>query len=157
MTAAIQKQIDAAKALPLRSAGTSPVASAKELPRAAALPQTQEMTFPGKVPGNNGAGGLLRMHWRRRLELQKGYRLQVLVAGLRPMAGPVRLELVRYSIGPQMDFDNLVSTGKSTIDALVRCGILPDDNPTIIAERSYTQERAPDKASQRTVIRLIPL
>lgn len=22
-----------------------------------------EITFPGKIPGNNGKGGLLRLHW----------------------------------------------------------------------------------------------
>lgn len=127
------------------------------LASAAVIGKSQEISFDGRVPGNNGPGGLLRLHWRKRQKLADAYLLRVKCAGLRPMAGPVRLELVRYSIGRQSDFDNLVSTGKGTTDALVRCGILPDDNPTVIAERSYTQQRAASKAEQRTVIRLIQL
>lgn len=117
----------------------------------------QEITFPLKVPGNNGPAGLLRLHWRLKLALQNAYTKRVWAAQLRRYVGPVRLELVRYSIGRQMDYDNLVSTGKMLVDALVRNSILPDDNPTVIAERSYTQERAESKEAQRTVIRLIPL
>lgn len=120
--------------------------------------KTQEITFPGKVPGNNGAGGLLRMHWATKKKLLANYMLAVKGRpGFARYSGPVRIELVRYSIGPEMDYDNLVSTGKLILDAIVRCGILPDDNPTVIAERSYTQERAASKAEQRTVIRLIQL
>lgn len=38
----------------------------------------------------------------------------------------------------------------------MKAGILPDDNPQVIPERSYTQVRCkPDE--QRTVIRLTPL
>jgi hypothetical protein len=158
MTSAEYRALNAPKTVntaPPRSA--APPSKGKTHPAIVGERVAQEITFLGKVPGNNGANGLLRMHWRKRLEYQKAYRVQVAAARLCPMAGPVRLELVRYSIGPLMDYDNLVSTGKSTIDALVRCGILPDDNPTIIAERSYTQERAESKEAQRTVIRLIPL
>lgn len=118
--------------------------------------RSQEITFPGKVPGLNGAGGLLRMHWSKRKALGGLHGWQVRAAQLSPMAGPVRLELIRYSSGPQMDYDNLVSTGKSIVDAIVRNGILPDDNPQVIPERVYTQARCrPDE--QRTVIRLTPL
>ncbi len=119
--------------------------------------RSQEITFLGKVPGNNGAGGLLRMHWRARGKLADDYQYIAAMARLQPMAGPIRLELVRYSTGRPSDFDNLVSTGKLILDAIVKAGILPDDNPAVIAERSYTQERAASKDQQRTVIRLIPL
>jgi hypothetical protein len=158
MSAAEYRALNAPKT-PATGPRNAPAPSPKGKTQPAAVGEriTQEITFPGKVPGNNGANGLLRMHWRKRLEHQKAYWLHVLAAGLQPMVGPVRFELVRYSIGPLMDFDNLVSTGKCTTDALVRAGILPDDNPTIIAERSYTQERAESQAAQRTVIRLIPL
>lgn len=120
-------------------------------------PVMQEIVFNEVVPGNNGPTGLLRMGWRKRQRLAGQYEWVVAAARLAPMHGPVRLELVRHTIGGQLDFDNLVSTGKLPIDAIVRCGILSDDNPTIIAERSYTQQRAASKAEQRTVIRLIAL
>lgn len=147
----------ASKPLPVRSAGTSPVSSTKEPSPPPAPPQSQEITFNSLVPGNNGPNGLLRMGWRKRQRLAAEYEWVVAAARLVPMTGPVRLELVRYTIGGQLDFDNLVSTGKLPIDAIVRCGILPDDNPAVIAERDYRQERAEGKGYQRTVIRLIPL
>ena len=116
-----------------------------------------EIVFPGKVPGNNGAGGLLRMHWSAKSNLLGTYSWLVRSATKTRHAGPVRLELIRYSIGRLMDYDNLVSTGKFPIDAIVKAGVLPDDNPAIIAERRYTQQRAASAAAQRTVIRITDL
>lgn len=143
-----------------RSKGTKAATKAPQatpVPAAAvASPVAQEMTFAGVVPGLNGSGGLLRMHWSKRKALGGLHGWQVRSAQLRPMAGPVRLELIRYSAGGQMDYDNLVSTGKSILDAIVRSGILPDDNPQVITERTYTQVRC-RPAEQRTVIRLTPL
>jgi hypothetical protein len=154
MTEAIRKQLEAhgvAQERTKRVATTLVPASANEAIVA------QEITFDFVVPGNNGAAGLIRMHWTKRQSLGGLFGWKVRAAQLRPMLGPVRLELTRYSIGPQMDYDNLVSTGKLPIDALVRGGILPDDKPAVIAERTYTQLRAESKASQRTVIRLTQL
>lgn len=76
---------------------------------------SQEIMFSGSLPGNNGNGGLLRMHWRKRGKLLESLIIRVKCHGLRPMSGPVRLELVRYSIGRAMDYDGLVSTGKLPI------------------------------------------
>lgn len=134
-----------------------PPAPTKDTKAPVAAAEAQEIAFNEVVPGNNGAGGLLRSHWTRKRRLLASYEWVVGAARLAPMLGPVRLELVRYSIGPSMDYDNLVSTGKLLVDAIVRCGILPDDKPAVIAERDYRQVRTNDKASQRTVIRLIPL
>ena len=111
------------------------------------------LTFPGRVVGNNGKGGLLRMHWAAKKKLTTRFIWQVLAqAGGRRFTGPVRLELVRYSIGSPMDYDNLVSTGKLLTDAIVRAGVLPDDTPAVIAEREYRQERAAGKDGQKTVV-----
>jgi len=133
------------------------VASTTEPPQASRVAQGQEITFPGVVPGNNGPRGLLRSHWTRRRKLLTGYEWVLRAANPIPMSGPVRLELTRYSVGTAMDYDNLVSTGKLLIDALVEGGILPDDNPQVIAERAYTQVRISDNQAQRTVIRLTDL
>lgn len=160
MTAAYRAQLLAAGAkLPVEPRKLAPVprtplpstSAPLQLPKG---PQAQEIVFPGKVPGLNGAGGLLRMGWRRAQQLKKNYLLLVKAARLLPMAGPVRLELIRYSTGRDMDYDNLVSTGKAGTDALVKAGILPDDNPQIIPERTYTQTKVATAAEQRTVIRL---
>lgn len=118
---------------------------------------TTEIVFPGKVPGNNGPGGLLRMHWAAKAKFLASCMWLVRFATKAKHTGPVRLELVRYSTGGPMDYDNLVSTGKFLVDAVVRAGVLPDDNPHVIAERHYSQVKAKSKADQRTVLRIIDL
>jgi len=160
MTSAEYRALQSGKApvKPLAAARVprSPLPAPKETREPGEAGRSQEITFPGKVPGLNGAGGLLRMHWRRAQQLKQGYLLLVKAGGLRSMLGPVRLELVRYSTGRDMDYENLTSTGKYPTDALVKAGILPDDNPQVIPERVYTQARCrPDE--QRTVIRLTAL
>jgi hypothetical protein len=157
MIADIQRQIAAAKAGNSPRIAPAPSPKGKTQPAVVGERTTQEIAFNCVVPGNNGKGGLLRAHWTERGRLLGQYEWMVTAARLRPMAGPIRLELVRYSIGPQMDFDNLVSTGKLLVDALVRCQILEDDKPAVIAQRDYRQAKAPGKDCQRTIIRLIPL
>lgn len=157
MTEAVRKQLEAA-GVPVKR--TSAPRSPKSPPAPVASPtgqEKQEVVFSTVVPGNNGTRGLLRIHWTQRQRLALSYEYIVHAARLAPMPGPVRLELVRYSTGPPMDYDNLVSTGKLLVDALVRCGVLPDDKPAVIAERHYSQQRAEGKDTQRTVIRLTQL
>lgn len=160
MTADVRRQLEAAGAkLPAPAARVPLKAprSTTEPPQGPNASQGQEITFCCVVPGNNGPNGLMRAHWTERGRLIGQYEWIITAARLRHMPGPVRLELIRYSTGPQMDYDNLVSTGKLLIDALVRCRVLEDDKPTVIAERVYTQERAASKDAQRTVIRLTDL
>ncbi|MDQ6481608.1 hypothetical protein [Dyadobacter sp. LHD-138] len=66
--------------------------------------------------------------------------------------GPVRLELIRYHAGQQLDYDNLVATGKITIDSIVLAGVILDDKPAIIKERDYSQVKVKSKLDQKTVI-----
>ncbi len=116
-----------------------------------------EIVFQGRVVGNNGKGGLLRMHWMAKTKLLNQYQWAVSAgAGFKKHRGPVKLELTRHSSGVEMDYDNLVSTGKLLIDAIVKAGVLPDDNQAVIAERSYRQVKA-KKDAQRTVIRITDL
>lgn len=116
-----------------------------------------EIIFPGHVPGNNGRSGLLRMHWTKRQQLKERYAWQVAAANPGRHTGPVRLELIRHSTGPDMDYDNLVSTGKLLTDCLVKRGVIPDDKPAVIVERDYRQTRAKNSDCQMTVIRIIDL
>jgi hypothetical protein len=120
-------------------------------------PLITELTFPGVIPGNNGPKGLLRMHFQKRKQLKERYIFYVRSLTSNRHTGPIRLELIRYSIRPVMDFDNLVSTGKILIDAIVLAGVLPDDNQSIIPQREYRVEKAATKNDQRTVIRIIDL
>lgn len=113
---------------------------------------TTEITFPGFLPGNNGAKGLLRMGWRKRNKLRDTYVWWVRSKTKNRHPGPVRIRLVRYSVGIQMDWDNLVSTGKIPIDSLVLAGVIVDDKPVIIQIREYEQVKAASKKEQKTVI-----
>jgi Holliday junction resolvase RusA-like endonuclease len=112
---------------------------------------TTEITFPGYVAGNNGPKGLLRMNWRKRNKLRDTYVWWVKSKTKNRHAGAVRFTLTRYSSGVEMDYDNLVSTGKLTGDALVIAGVIADDNKSVIQERVYKQVKA-SKGDQKTVI-----
>lgn len=113
---------------------------------------TTEITFPGFVPGNNGPKGLLRMNWRKRKKLLDTYVWWVRSKTKNRHPGQVKFTLIRHSIGVQMDFDNLVSTGKLTGDSLVLAGVIIDDKPAIIKQREYIQVKVASKNEQKTVI-----
>ena len=117
---------------------------------------TTEITFFGRLPGNNGVGGLLRLHWAKRKKLAERLDWIVRASTTYCHLGAVHLELVRYTTSSiQLDFDNLVSTGKYPIDAIVRRKVIVDDNPNVIVSRVYRQEKVKNKDEQRTVISLV--
>lgn len=112
---------------------------------------TTEITLLGKVPGMNGKGGLIRMHWTKKKKLKELYTWLVRQATKNVHPGKVSIELVRYSSGAPMDYDNLVSTGKLIFDSIVSAGVIPDDKDSVIVERKYRQEKC-KILEQRTVI-----
>ncbi len=116
-----------------------------------------EIVFPYRIVGNNDKNGLMRMKLRERNRLKKLYLTTILNATRNRHVGPVRFELIRHSIGRNMDYDNLVSTGKLLTDQLVSAGVIPEDKPEVITQRDYQQTRALNKATQMTVIRIIDL
>ena len=110
------------------------------------------ITFVGKVAGLNGSGGLQRLHWSKKKKLATGYDWVVRASTTYRHSGPVHFELVRYSTGREMDYDNLVSTGKLPVDSIVRAKVIADDTPAVIVSRKYSQVRVKTAAEQRTVI-----
>lgn len=52
-----------------------------------------------------------------------------------------KLTLTRHS-SRQPDFDGMVHSFKRIIDALVKCGILIDDNPDVIGSPTYKWAKA---------------
>jgi Holliday junction resolvase RusA-like endonuclease len=112
---------------------------------------TTEITFPGYVPGNNGPKGLLRMNWRKRNKLRDTYVWWVKSKTKNRHAGAVKVTLTRHCVRKMDDYDNLVSTGKILMDAIVIAGVLIDDNMDIVKEREYLQVKA-SKNEQKTVI-----
>lgn len=116
---------------------------------------TTTITFPGKVAGLNGSGGLQRLHWSKKRELATSYDWIVRAATTYRHTGPVHFELVRYSTGQDMDYDNLVSTGKQISDSIVRAGVIVDDSPAVIVSRKYSQVKVKTAAEQCTVVALV--
>jgi len=110
-----------------------------------------EITFPGKIAGLNGTGGLLNTHWTKRKKLRDQYIWLVKQLTKNKHEGAVKFTLTRYSTGVVMDYDNLVSTGKGLTDSLVRAGVIKDDKPEIIKVREYHQVKC-KKGEQKTVI-----
>lgn len=66
-----------------------------------------------------------------------------------------KIECVRFS-SVRSDFDNLASSFKYVIDALVKCGVMIDDNDDVILERKYRWEKAaPKKGSIKVKVEAI--
>lgn len=112
---------------------------------------TTELTFPGSIAGMNGSKGLIRTHWARKKAMKNYYHYHVKSQTSNAHPGPVKLSLTRYSTGVEMDYDNLVSTGKNLIDSIVSAGVIKDDKKSIIQQREYEQIKC-KKGEQRTVI-----
>ena len=102
-----------------------------------------------------GINRLLRMHWavRKKLQAQLVEHIQNNHA-CTPIEGPVIVDYLRRSVR-LMDWDNACGSFKLLGDALVQCGILKDDNPSIIEEFNPDQEKVSKRADQgfRLVIR----
>ncbi len=63
------------------------------------------------------------------------------------------LTLTRHS-SKEPDFDNLVTGWKVVIDALVKCGVLLDDKPSVIGESKFLWVYRPTKQGGRVTIRI---
>ena len=113
---------------------------------------TTEITFPGIIAGMNGKFGLLRTHWTKRVKIRDTYVWWIKCKTKNRHAGAVKMTLTRHSTRRMADYDNLVSTGKNLVDALVIAGVITDDNMNIIKEREYIQVKAKSKLEQKTVI-----
>jgi len=101
-----------------------------------------------------GINRLLRMHWAVRKKLQNN--LVVEIQSAYPcdlIEGPVTVEYTRRSVR-LMDWDNAAGSFKLIGDALVKCGILEDDNPKIIKEFKVDQERVRKRYEQGFTVKI---
>jgi len=101
-----------------------------------------------------GINRLLRMHWAVRKKLQNN--LVVEIQSAYPcdlIEGPVTVEYTRRSVR-LMDWDNAAGSFKLIGDALVKCGILEDDNPKIIKEFKVDQERVRKRDEQGFTVKI---
>lgn len=119
-----------------------------------------ELTIPELLPSLNRmqAGG----HWSAWHRHKNRWNDWVLVAKLNqaklygtPKIARARIEIDRYCVQPCKDWDNLSSSTKWLLDAIVRHGILLDDSMEHIGKPEIKQIRCP-RAEQRTVVRIYP-
>lgn len=68
---------------------------------------------------------------------------------------PCAVRVLRCTVGRPLDVDGLYGTLKVPLDAMVRAGVLPDDDPSQVARVSAEQEAVGKKEDQRTVITLM--
>lgn len=110
----------------------------------------------GKLPCMTNAIG--RRHWsakhKERVIWQRLVSEQCYLHKINSLAlTKVKLSFVRCSSRPP-DFDGLVSGFKVVIDSLVKCGVITDDNVTIVGQPSYTWEHRPTKQGGRVKIKI---
>lgn len=104
-------------------------------------------------PGPNSSGrgqtrvkGLYGMHWTDRQELFDRWiwlmKVAVSQAGHPSFdRAPVVVTVTRYSTN-FMDWDNFGASLKPVLDALVKCGVIADDNPEVIVSLSLRRKRS---------------
>jgi Holliday junction resolvase RusA-like endonuclease len=120
---------------------------------------TWQIFVPYTPPGLNGSNGLIRAHWTKRRKMAADCLLRTLAAlpSKQRIAGPLRLRYTRRYARQPLDLDNLAASIKLPLDALVKAGVLEDDNPRVISELVTRQEKVATVAEEGYSIQLEPL
>ena len=122
------------------------------------MTNTIEIFVPELPPGLNGKNGLIRLHWAARKKLQNRWNEYIFakVAHLKRKcpAPPLKLTYTRLYASVPMDLDNLAASVKIPLDALRKSGIIPEDDPTIIASYDSRQRKVPRMIDRGIFIKL---
>lgn len=70
--------------------------------------------------------------------------------------GPVKIRYIRHAVKLQ-DWDNHCISFKQAGDALIRCGVIEDDNPKIVREFQPEQYRVKHFEEQKIIIKIYSL
>lgn len=101
---------------------------------------TQSFFIPKLPPMLNGEKGLLRMHWSRRKKLNERWVWLIREQKPQKHSGRVIVEFTRVSTR-RADLDNIAASFKPVGDALVKCGVVKDDNSGVIKELRVKWEK----------------
>lgn len=102
---------------------------------------SQRFTVPGRLMGRNEHDYLNRSHWSNGKRAKEAEQERVMwairKAGIEPFDGPVEIGVnyieERKRNGRMRDVDNIAGGGdKVILDALVSCGVIPDDGPRVV-------------------------
>lgn len=118
------------------------------------LPLKSIITIPGIVDGLNGGKGLMRGHWTQWKKLKQLYMTiiydQMAKGVIRKHLGKVKVTYIGYK-SVLMDWDNFGASFKHIGDAMVKCGVIADDKPSVVVEFLPKQEKV-KRVDQRVVI-----
>ena len=89
--------------------------------------------IPEVAPMLNGKDGLMRMHWTKRRKLQEKWAVLISSVTNAKLKGRVSITYTRSSVTAP-DWDNLCASFKTIGDALVKNGVIEDDNPQVVVE-----------------------
>lgn len=104
----------------------------------------QKFLIPFRLPGLNEVIAANRRNPHAGANLKRETDQAILFciqrANLRPVSGPVAVQMVFTERNRRRDVDNVESAKKFILDALVKSGVLPGDSPRYVrAVPSYTQ------------------
>ena len=107
--------------------------------------------------------GLRKSNWRTSRALRKKAREDAFILGYAEKPSDwetpstANVEIVQYYARRPMDYDGLACAVAPSIDGLVDCGILADDDPKHILSYSLSHEKFATMAENRVSITVIPV
>ncbi len=107
--------------------------------------------IPEVAPMLNGSSGLKRMHWTKYRDLLEKWTLLIRAKTKEKIKGRVSIAYVRSSVRAP-DWDNLCASFKPIGDALVKNGVIEDDNPEIVVEFKPQWRKAKNNKDLKTTI-----
>ena len=114
--------------------------------------------------GRLSKNGLRRSNWRTSQALVKKAREDAYVLGLIELQegvwetpDRVEIDIVQYYARTPLDFDGLACVCAPTIDGLVDCQILEDDDPGHVARYNLRHEKVGTIAENRIAITVRPV
>lgn len=97
------------------------------------------------------ANKMIRMHWAERKKLHDQLCWEIKSQNPKKFNGKVKIIFERKAI-KLMDWDNFSASFKMAGDALIKCGVIIDDNPSIVTEFISAQTKVGTKADEQITI-----
>ena len=105
------------------------------------------------APMLNGKDGLMRMHWAKRRKLQEKWTWLISSVTNAKIKGRVSITYTRSSVTAP-DWDNLCASFKTIGDALVKNGVIVDDNPRVVERFIPKWRKAKNNKDLKTIIEI---
>jgi len=93
------------------------------------------------------------MHWSAYEKLLEKWKLLIIATNPQKFEGTVKITYTRSSVVAP-DWDNLAASFKPIGDALVACGVIEDDNPSVVVEFIPRWQKAKNNNNLTTTIEI---